>query len=172
MQKYRGSRRKCPPGCTCKRHTPLKKKCPPGCRCGKHTSLKRGGKGRIKEKCPPDCTCKKHTSPHRGGKGKGGHTTVGQRRERNLARIKKAWLEAKVGRDGLKRLSLTYFLEAPRDIVRDIVFTEPLVLTWWGEDVYVVMPLGLYFARMPRNPNPKHQPRQVKIAGVMYGEYL
>jgi hypothetical protein len=42
-----GSRRKCPPGCTCGRHRTGGNPCPPGCRCKRHG-------------CPPSCTCGKH----------------------------------------------------------------------------------------------------------------
>lgn len=52
--------KKCPPGCTCKRHT--SSKCEPGCTCKRHTSFKQGALGRS---CPEGCTCKRHNRPKR-----------------------------------------------------------------------------------------------------------
>lgn len=49
--------RKCPPGCTCRRHEVHNSKggspkCKPGCTCGRHRA--------AGVKCPPDCTCGRH----------------------------------------------------------------------------------------------------------------
>lgn len=38
-------------------------KCPPGCTCAKHT--RSGGRGGTRAKCPPDCTCGKHKPKER-----------------------------------------------------------------------------------------------------------
>lgn len=83
------SRKKCPEGCTCGRHTRPKEsyrsgstRCEPGCTCGRHSRVlteehrakivaaNQARKGES-HKCPPGCTCDRHKAYYRGGSKKG-----------------------------------------------------------------------------------------------------
>lgn len=86
--------------------------------------------------------------------------------------VLKRFAVAERGTGGLKRFSGTEFTRILTAGQQKELLTEPVVLTCFGEDNFVIMTVEQYFSISPPTQNPLRNPEMLRHEGKLYREVV